>query len=55
MTAASLEAVGELVEAGVLEKLNLGANDLAECGSPDQCDAMRTVQPGCFLSRELDF
>lgn len=43
MTAASLEAVGELVEAGVLEKLNLGANDLAECGSPDQCDAMRTV------------
>lgn len=43
MTAASLRAVGEVVQHGAVEKLNIGANNLAELGSADQCVEMRTA------------
>ena len=42
MTAASLPAVGEVVQHGAVEELSIGANNLAELGSADQCVQMRT-------------
>lgn len=45
MTAASLPAVGEVVQHGAVEKLSIGANNLAELGSADQCVQMRNL--GC--------
>ena len=43
MTAASLPAVGEVVQHGAVEKLGIGANNLAELGSAAQCVQMRTL------------
>ena len=53
MTAASLSAVGELVRDGAVEKLNIGANDLQELGSPDQCVQMRTGEDVDSVNLEM--